>query len=106
MENLDEVFHGVATDMKVLQKDAFLFNKVPTVFPAARYHSWVATTKNLPAELEITAVDESGAIMAIQHRQFPISAVQFHPESILTEVGETIVENFIKYAEKLVPTVK
>ncbi len=106
IENMNEVFHGVATDMKVLQKDAFLFNKVPTVFPAARYHSWVATTKNLPAELEITAVDESGAIMAIQHRQFPISAVQFHPESILTEVGETIVENFIKYAEKLVPTVK
>lgn len=106
IENMNEVFHGVATDMKVLQKNAFLFNNIPTVFSAARYHSWVATTKNLPEELEITAVDESGAIMAIQHRQFPISAVQFHPESILTEVGEAIVENFINYAEKLVPTVK
>ncbi|CAL2083209.1 Aminodeoxychorismate/anthranilate synthase component 2 [Tenacibaculum sp. 190524A02b] len=93
--NMNEVFHGVATDMKVIQKEAVIFKNVPTVFPAARYHSWIASKENLPDTLEITAVDEDGEIMAIRHKEYPISAVQFHPESILTEVGEQLVRNFI-----------
>ncbi|CAL2095701.1 aminodeoxychorismate/anthranilate synthase component II [Tenacibaculum sp. 190524A02b] len=93
--NMNEVFHGVATDMKVIQKEAIIFKNVPTVFPAARYHSWIASKENLPDTLEITAVDEDGEIMAIRHKEYPISAVQFHPESILTEVGEQLVRNFI-----------
>lgn len=93
--NLEEVFHGVATDMKVTQSEDIIFSGVPTTFPAARYHSWIASKEDLPSELEITAEDEEGSIMAIRHREYPISAVQFHPESILTEVGERIVSNFI-----------
>lgn len=98
--NMDEVFHGVATDMKITKPEAIIFDGIPEVFPAARYHSWIASNENLPKELEITAVDEEGGIMAIRHTQYHISAVQFHPESILTEVGEQLVRNFINSIKK------
>lgn len=94
--NMDEVFHGVATEMKVTQPKATIFQGIATEFPAARYHSWIATKEDFPAELEVTAEDDEGGIMAIRHRELPISAVQFHPESILTEVGEQLVRNFIE----------
>ncbi|SEC83972.1 anthranilate synthase component 2 [Tenacibaculum sp. MAR_2009_124] len=93
--NMNEVFHGVATDMKVLEKEAIIFKDIPQTFPAARYHSWIASKEDLPESLEVTAIDEDGGIMAVRHREFHISAVQFHPESILTEVGEQLVRNFI-----------
>tara|TARA_R110001632_G_scaffold232806_1_gene374662 strand:+ start:15678 stop:16202 length:525 start_codon:yes stop_codon:yes gene_type:complete len=98
--NMDEVFHGVATEMKVTKKDAIIFKDVPAEFPAARYHSWIASKEDFPSDLEVTAEDEDGGIMAIRHKNFPISAVQFHPESILTEVGEQIVSNFINEYKK------
>jgi anthranilate synthase component 2 len=94
--NMDKVFHGVATEMEVIKEDSVIFKNVPTKFPAARYHSWIADKDTLSEELEITAIDEDGGIMAIRHKEFNISAVQFHPESILTEVGEQIVRNFIE----------
>ncbi len=94
--NMDEVYHGVATEMTVTKTDTVLFQDVPNKFPAARYHSWIADNKTLPSELEITAIDDEGGIMAIRHKEYNIRAVQFHPESILTEVGEQIVRNFIE----------
>ena len=94
--NLDEVFHGVATEMKVTDKSATIFKDVSETFLAARYHSWAATDEGFPETLQVTARDEDGLIQAIEHKTFPISAVQFHPESILTEVGEQIVRNFIE----------
>ncbi len=94
--NMDQVFHGVATSMKVTISDAKIFKGVQEQFQAARYHSWIASNESFPDDLEITAEDEAGGIMAIRHRYFPISAVQFHPESILTAVGEQIVKNFIE----------
>jgi anthranilate synthase component 2 len=93
--NLDEVFHGVATDMKVTDTNATIFKDVPENFMAARYHSWAATDEGFPEEIQVTARDEDGLIQAIEHKIFPISAVQFHPESILTDVGEQLVTNFI-----------
>lgn len=94
--NMDQVFHGIATSMKVTKSDAAIFNGIQKEFQAARYHSWIASNENFPEDLEITAEDEAGGIMAIRHRHFPISAVQFHPESILTALGEQIVKNFIE----------
>lgn len=93
--NMDEVYHGVATEMEVVMSDAIIFKGLQDKFQAARYHSWIASTHDFPNVLEITAKDEEGGIMAIRHRDFPISAVQFHPESILTKVGEKIIKNFI-----------
>tara|TARA_R110001606_G_scaffold236192_1_gene384110 strand:+ start:58917 stop:59504 length:588 start_codon:yes stop_codon:yes gene_type:complete len=93
--NLDDVFHGVATEMRVTDKNAIIFKDVPETFMAARYHSWAATDEGFPEEIQVTARDEDGLIQAIEHKIFPISAVQFHPESILTDVGEQLVTNFI-----------
>jgi len=94
--NLDEVFHGVATEMEVTLEQATIFKDVPKKFLAARYHSWAATDEGFPEELLVTARDEDGLIQAIEHKIYPISAVQFHPESILTDVGEQLVTNFIE----------
>ncbi len=93
--NLEDVFHGVATEMKVTDADATIFKGLPEKFLAARYHSWAATDEGFPKELKVTARDEEGLIQAIEHTVYPISAVQFHPESILTDVGEQLVTNFI-----------
>ena len=95
IENMGEVFHGVATEIEITIKDAAIFKGIPQKFDAARYHSWIASNENFPRTIAITAVDDDGGIQAIQHKEFAISAVQFHPESILTEVGEQIVRNFL-----------
>ena len=98
--NMGEVFHGVATEMEVVKNDAIIFKDMDSKFDAARYHSWIASKENFPEDLTITAIDEDGEIQAIEHKTFPVSAVQFHPESILTEVGEQIVRNFINNVKK------
>ncbi|WP_237274599.1 anthranilate synthase component II [Tenacibaculum ovolyticum] len=95
IENMGEVFHGVATEMEVIDENATIFKEISNKFDAARYHSWIASNENFPSEIMITAKDEDGGIQAIQHKIFNLSAVQFHPESILTEVGEQIVRNFL-----------
>ena len=96
LENMDEVFHGVATTMSVSSENSVIYKDFPTEFEAARYHSWMASKDNFPEELQITAVDEFGDIMSIEHKEHNISAVQFHPESILTPMGEKMVRNFIE----------
>ena len=93
--NLNDVYHGVATEMKVTDDSAVIFKDIPETFLAARYHSWAATDEGFPNELKVTARDEEGLIQAIEHVTYPISAVQFHPESILTDVGKQLVTNFI-----------
>jgi anthranilate synthase component 2 len=96
IENLGTVFHGVATEMQVIEKDAVLFRGIPEKFQAARYHSWIASKKDFPQSLRITAIDEDGQIQAIAHKKYNITAVQFHPESILTAVGAQLVGNFLE----------
>ncbi|WP_088323296.1 anthranilate synthase component II [Polaribacter tangerinus] len=98
--NLEQVFHGVATEMSVVDSSATIFKDVPKTFLAARYHSWAATDDGFPEVLKVTARDEDGLIQAIAHKVYPISAVQFHPESILTDVGEQLVANFINEYSK------
>ena len=99
IENMGDVFHGVATEMEVVESTADIFKGIPQKFEAARYHSWIASKKSFPNTMAITAIDEDGEIQAIQHKEFNVSAVQFHPESILTEVGEQIVRNFLETVE-------
>ncbi|AVF49067.1 aminodeoxychorismate/anthranilate synthase component II [Elizabethkingia anophelis] len=93
--NLSEIYHGVATDVQVIKDNTLLFKDLPENFEAGRYHSWAVANENFPEELEITAVDDKGMIMALQHKKYNIHAVQFHPESILTPQGETILRNFL-----------
>lgn len=92
--NLDQVFHGIATPM--YHQGAPLFHDVPSPFDGGRYHSWVGEESSLPASLKVTARDASGQIMAIQHETLPIHAVQFHPESIMTPQGKTMIKNFLQ----------
>lgn len=91
--NLDKVYHGIATQM-THTKNA-LFNNIDTTFEAGRYHSWAAETGSFPKVLEITATDENGQIMALKHKDLPIYGVQFHPESIMTPHGKTMLKNFL-----------
>ena len=94
--NLTEVFHGVATDMILNSEPGFLFEGIPPTFRAGRYHSWAVERNTLPNDYNITATDESGEIMAFQHNRYDVVGVQFHPESIMTEHGKTMVHNFLK----------
>ncbi|WP_272150043.1 anthranilate synthase component II [Tenacibaculum aiptasiae] len=101
LENLNDVFHGVATEMKVLKDDCITFKDIPETFEAARYHSWIASHTNFPEELEITAIDDNESIMALRHKIHHLEAVQFHPESILTPEGKKMIQNFINSVESL-----
>ncbi|MBD1262917.1 aminodeoxychorismate/anthranilate synthase component II [Maribacter polysiphoniae] len=91
--NLDEVYHGIATNIKVV-KDDLLFKGLPREIEVGRYHSWVVSP-DIPEVLEVTSIDENGQIMSIRHRHFDVSAVQFHPESVLTPKGKTILQNWL-----------
>jgi anthranilate synthase component 2 len=93
--NLKEVHHGVASQINVTCED-LLFEGLGSSFEAGRYHSWAVSPVNFPAELEVTAVDASGEIMALRHRTLNIRGVQFHPESVLTPMGSKIIHNWLK----------
>ncbi len=94
LENLSEVFHGVATEGTQFGKD-YIFKGLPERIVMGRYHSWVVSREDLPECLEITAESDEGQIMALRHRRFDIHGIQFHPESVLTPDGATIIKNFI-----------
>ena len=94
--NMDEVYHGVATLMTITDKTEPLFKDIPEQFNAGRYHSWVAEKNSLPDCFRITCVDEAGQIMGIRHKEYDLVGVQFHPESILTEYGEKMIENWLE----------
>ncbi len=95
LKNLTEVFHGVSRQVNVLGED-LLFNACSPDFMAGRYHSWVLDNEGFPDNhLKITAVDELGLIMGIRHQNYDVCGLQFHPESILTPLGHTILKAWI-----------
>jgi anthranilate synthase component 2 len=94
--NLSTVYHGVATDCELTNRDSQLFKGLPGNITIGRYHSWIVSDTNFPNELEVTARDENNYIMALQHKSFDVQGVQFHPESILTPDGEKIMKNWLK----------
>lgn len=94
--NLPAVYHGVATSCSIDTPDHFLFHGLPPSIQIGRYHSWIVDEKGLPDELEVTARDENNLIMALRHKRYDVSGVQFHPESILTPDGESILRNWLK----------
>src|SRR5215208_1736401 len=92
--NLTTVYHGVSTSCRL--QDSRLFKDLPKEISVGRYHSWIVSDKNFPVDLEITARDENNYIMALQHKTYDVQGVQFHPESVLTPDGETILRNWLK----------
>ncbi len=93
--NISNVFHGVQTAIKIFGDD-YLFKGLSKEILAGRYHSWIVSKEDFPKELEITAEDEAGDIMALKHKQLDLHGVQFHPESILTPEGVQIIQNFLQ----------
>ena len=92
--NLDEVYHGVATKI-ILENEEPLFEGLPREIVVGRYHSWVVDPE-LPDVLEATSFDENGQLMSLRHKSYDVSAVQFHPESVLTPHGKQILKNWLK----------
>jgi anthranilate synthase component II len=91
---LDKPLHGISRCVKHFGDP--IFKGVEKEFLAARYHSWVISQDDLPMELSVIAVSENEMIMAIKHVDFPLYGFQFHPESILTDVGDQLIQNFIE----------
>lgn len=96
LTNLEKVYHGVATKVTKTEDD-FIFNDLPNEFEVGRYHSWVVSNENLPADLIVTSTDENGQIMSMKHANFDIRGVQYHPESVLTPFGKKILENWLSH---------
>ena len=96
LENLSDVFHGVATEGTQFSND-YIFDSLPKRITMGRYHSWVVSRENFPTCLEVTAVSDEGQIMALKHKNYDIYGIQFHPESVLTPEGKTILRNFIDH---------
>ncbi|OLC87513.1 MAG: anthranilate/aminodeoxychorismate synthase component II, partial [Acidobacteria bacterium 13_1_40CM_4_61_5] len=86
-----KLFHGKTSQIQHDGKT--VFRKLPNPFTATRYHSLIVERKSLPRELEISAETKDGTIMGLRHRKYPIEGVQFHPESVLTEVGKQLLKN-------------
>ena len=101
LTNLSKVFHGIKTNINLIpavsqsKNDNDWFKGLDDEIEVGRYHSWVINELDVPAELEVTAVDSSGMIMSIRHREYDIQGVQFHPESVLTPNGRKMLENWL-----------
>jgi anthranilate synthase component 2 len=103
--NLSTVYHGVATMVNIVNRESSivngnthkdLFAGLPNELEVGRYHSWIVAKEGFPADLTITAEDDNGLIMGLQHKKYDVQGVQFHPESVLTPKGEEIMRNWLK----------
>lgn len=95
LTNLSNVYHGLAISTNILSED-ILFQNIPKKFTCGRYHSWAINPESDLSNLTVTAADDEGNIMAIRHKQYDVCGVQFHPESVMTEHGKLIIENWLK----------
>ena len=94
--NLSKPVHGRATEISVKNNEECLFKGLPESFKIGRYHSWAVSSERFPEDLEVTAVDEAGVIMALRHKGLDVKGVQFHPESVLTEHGKEMIKNWLE----------
>ena len=94
LENLSDVFHGVATPCHIIADDP-IFSGISRDITIGRYHSWVVAREDLPDCLEVTAISDEGQIMALRHRNLNVRGIQFHPESVLTPDGRKMLQNWM-----------
>lgn len=93
--NLSKVYHGVATPITITNPQSLILKGLGPEPEVGRYHSWIVSDEQFPAELEVTARDANNYIMALQHRTYDVQGVQFHPESVLTPNGEQLMRNWL-----------
>ena len=96
LTNLSEVYHGIQSPIEIDTKD-YIFKGLPKEIAVGRYHSWVVSNDNLPSSLKVIARSKEGQIMALRHKDYDIRGIQFHPESILTPQGSTIIDNWLRH---------
>ena len=96
-----QLMHGKTSKLKDVKTDSVLFQNLTFPIQVARYHSLAVKEETLPEELVVTARSEDNEIMAMEHREYPIFGLQFHPESVMTPQGLQMIENFINYAKAL-----
>jgi len=96
LENLNDVFHGVSTPITITKPSDLLYKNLPENIEVGRYHSWVISNNNFPNKLVVTSKDANNQIMSIKHQDYNVYGVQYHPESILTEHGKEIINNFLE----------
>jgi anthranilate synthase component 2 len=96
LTNMNRVLHGIATPVNTTKVPTILFNGLPETFAVGRYHSWIVNETDLPECLQVTSYDEKGMIMSMKHTTFDVEGVQFHPESVLTPMGEQMITNWLK----------
>jgi len=96
LHNMNRVLHGIATPVNLTENKSRVFNGLPKTFEVGRYHSWIVKQEGLPDCLEVTSYDNDGLIMSMQHKTYDVQAVQFHPESVLTPLGEKMIANWLK----------
>jgi anthranilate synthase component 2 len=95
LTNLSSVYHGVATPIKIINQNAQILKGLGAEVEVGRYHSWIISNEGFPEELEVTATDDNGYVMALQHKKYDVQGVQFHPESVLTPKGEQMLRNWL-----------
>lgn len=95
LTNLKSPLHGISSKVNLTTETDTLFQNIPTEFEVGLYHSWIIDTKTISSDLIVTSVNENGIIMSVKHRNFDVKGIQFHPESILTPHGMTILQNWI-----------
>lgn len=96
LTNMNRVLHGIATPVTTTEVPTILFDGLPETFSVGRYHSWIVNETDLPECLQVTSYDEKGMIMSMKHTTFDVEGVQFHPESVLTPLGEQMITNWLK----------
>lgn len=94
LRQLQDVLHGIVRPVHCKRQDP-IFNAIPAVFPAGRYHSWVPDESSFPSPLQVLAEGEDGSILALRHEKYPVYGVQYHPESIMTPSGKQLLTNWL-----------
>jgi len=95
--NLPQISHGLKKKITIIDKSDYLFQNIPTSTEVGLYHSWAVSRNNFPDCLKITALTDDGIIMGIAHKKFDIKGIQFHPESIMTDYGRLILNNWLNH---------
>lgn len=95
LSNLEKVYHGVDTKLRLAVTDEVLFADIPLPILVGRYHSWIVDAAHFPQNLEITSYGADGEIMSLRHKTLDVRAVQFHPESVLTPSGKQMLRNWL-----------
>ena len=102
LKNLPRPLHGIQLETTVLNSNNPIFNSIPSTIHSGHYHSWVIDSNAIPDCISVDAIDSKGNIMAISHNSLPQHGIQFHPESVMTDDGLIMIENWIQYCRKLI----